>query len=265
MELHNKPLFSIVIPTYNHAHLINKCIDSILAQTFTDFEIIVVNNFSKDDTIERVEAYKDKRIKLINFQNNGIIAASRNTGIKNSIGDWICFLDSDDWWYPNKLEICNKYTSHYNVIYHTLEQYTIKGKVLFMGKINSRQLKGDIFSDLVINGNAICNSSVVVKKDLLIKIGGISEEKELVAVEDYDCWIRIAQIDKKFKYVNKCLGAYWIGNNMSTASEKSFQVEQFVTNKYIDLLNEHDKFQSLCFLSYKFGRFYQKLHNSEKA
>jgi len=264
MELTNKPLFSVIVPTYNHAHLINKCLDSIIAQTYNNFEVIVINNYSEDNTIEVIEAYNDHRIKLINFRNNGIIGASRNVGIKNSTGAWICFLDSDDWWYPNKLEICSDFLDRYNLIYHDLEIYTIEGKAL-KSKINSRNLKGDIFRDLIIHRNAISNSSVVVKKELLIKVGGISEERELIAVEDYDCWIRIAEIDNKFKYIKKSLGAYWMGNNISAASEKIIQAEQFVTNKFIERLNDHDKYQTLCNLSYKLGRLYQKLNNNEKS
>src|ERR1019366_1298080 len=223
MELHNKPLFSIVIPTYNHAHLINKCIDSILAQTFTDFEIIVVNNFSEDDTIERVEAYKDKRIKLINFHNNGIIAASRNTGVKNSIGDWICFLDSDDWWYPEKLATSLNYFDSADIIYHDLDLFK-NGKKKMLRKMKSRPLENDCLKDLIINGNALPNSSVIVRKSIILKVGWLSEKKELFAVEDTDYWTRIATVTNRFIYIPKSLGAYYIGNNTSV-TEKQIERE----------------------------------------
>lgn len=90
------PFFSIVIPTYNHGHFIKQCLESVLNQTYTHWEIIVVNNYSEDNTVEVVESLSDKRIRLINFSNAGIIAASRNKGIELANGDWICFLDSDD-------------------------------------------------------------------------------------------------------------------------------------------------------------------------
>ena len=116
----NKPLFSIVIPTYNHAHFLRKCLDSVISQTFTNWEAIVVNNFSEDNTIEVVESYRDPRIRLFNNANNGIIAVSRNKGITEAQGEWICFLDSDDAWYPDKLMICKDYLNDYDFICHKL-------------------------------------------------------------------------------------------------------------------------------------------------
>jgi glycosyltransferase involved in cell wall biosynthesis len=264
VELKNNPFFSIIIPTYNHAHLINRCLDSVIAQTFNNWEAIVINNFSTDNTIEVVGGYKDPRIKLINFYNNGIIAASRNVGIKNAQSEWICFLDSDDWWYPEKLKICQLYTDYFNFIYHALDSYSVEGKSK-RSRFKGRKLHGDYFCDLMINGNGISNSSVVVKKELLNKVGEMSEDRELVAAEDYDCWIRIAQIDNRFKYIRKFLGAYWVGNNISKASEKIILVEQFMTMKYIGRLNDDDKIQTLCNLSYRLGRFYQMLYDNEKA
>ena len=99
------PFFSIVIPTYNRADLLSRCIDSIIEQTFSDFEIIIVDNYSNDETKELVEQYKsrDTRIKFIQEHNNGIIAHSRNVGVKAAVGEYIAFLDSDDEWKPEHL------------------------------------------------------------------------------------------------------------------------------------------------------------------
>ena len=104
--MNEKPLVSVVIPTFNHAPLLKRALDSVVAQTYSDWEAIVVNNFSTDETIDVVNSFKDDRIKLVNFKNNGIIAASRNQGIKLAQGKFVAFLDSDDNWYPKKLEKC---------------------------------------------------------------------------------------------------------------------------------------------------------------
>ena len=101
-----KPYVSVVIPTFNHAKFLKKALDSVVAQTFQNWEAVVVNNFSTDNTIEVVNSFADPRIKLFNFSNNGVIAASRNHGLKEAAGDFIAFLDSDDVWYPNKLQKC---------------------------------------------------------------------------------------------------------------------------------------------------------------
>ena len=100
------PLVSIVIPTYNHAPLLHRAIESIRAQTFTHWKAIIVNNFSTDDTVSVVESFSDNRIQLIDFANNGVIAASRNKGIELADGTYVAFLDSDDTWFPEKLEMC---------------------------------------------------------------------------------------------------------------------------------------------------------------
>ena len=98
------PGISIIIPTYNQANLLREAIQSILDQTFTDWEAIVVNNYSEDNTIEIVESFKDPRIRLINFRNHGVIGASRNEGVRQAKADIIAFLDSDDTWTNFKLE-----------------------------------------------------------------------------------------------------------------------------------------------------------------
>ena len=106
IQIKAKPLVSIVIPTYNHAEFLRLAIQSIIEQTYDNWEIIIINNYSTDTTVELVEKFKEPRIRLINFNNNGVIATSRNIGIKKSRGEWIAFLDSDDIWYPSKLEKC---------------------------------------------------------------------------------------------------------------------------------------------------------------
>ena len=105
----NNPLFSIVIPTYNRGNLIGRCIDSIIAQTYTNWEAIIVDNYSDDNTEEVVLSYKDDRIRFIKNHNYGVIAVSRNKALDMAKGDWICFLDSDDAWFPNKLQEIKNY------------------------------------------------------------------------------------------------------------------------------------------------------------
>ncbi|MDP2842393.1 MAG: glycosyltransferase family A protein, partial [Acetobacterium sp.] len=96
MNAASPPLVSVVIPTYNHAGFLREALESLVAQTFSDWEALVVNNYSEDDTLDVVEAFNDPRIRVENFRNNGVIGASRNRGIRLSKGKYIAFLDSDD-------------------------------------------------------------------------------------------------------------------------------------------------------------------------
>ncbi len=97
------PLVSIIIPNYNKEEFLSICIQSVLNQTYKNFEIIIIDNFSSDRSLDVIKKFIDARINLFQFQNNGIIAASRNFGIKKSNGKYLAFLDSDDYWMKDKL------------------------------------------------------------------------------------------------------------------------------------------------------------------
>ena len=168
------PLFSVIISTYDRAEMLKVALDSLVAQTYKNFEVLVCDDGSTDNTIKVVEDYKRRLdLKYIWEENWGGPARPRNNGIKVSKGDWICFLDSDDWWYPEKLEICLNYLGDFNFIYHDLDIYSVKDRVS-KRRVGSWKLKDDVFVDLLINGNAINNSSVIVKKELLIKVNCFS-------------------------------------------------------------------------------------------
>ena len=96
MKTNFTPLVSIVIPTYNHGNYIGKAIKSLINQTYQNWEAIIIDNQSSDQTYEEIKNYSDSRIKYFEINNNGVIAKSRNYGISISKGDWIAFLDSDD-------------------------------------------------------------------------------------------------------------------------------------------------------------------------
>ena len=142
--MNNRPEVSIIIPTYNKGEYIGKCLQSVIDQTFTDWEAIIVNNFSEDNTVDIVKGFNEPRFHLINFKNHGVIAASRNRGIRSAKGKYIAFLDSDDWWYPKKLEIVLKYFNKADVVYHDLDFYTQKGKKVIISS-RWRNLKKPIF------------------------------------------------------------------------------------------------------------------------
>ncbi len=125
------PFFSIIIPTFNRARIIRRPIDSIIAQTFTDWELIIVDDGSTDDTKSVVDSYLDKRIRYV-WQENQERNAARNTGLRLSSAEWICFLDSDDEYYPNHLstlyEAINCYPE-YKIYYTEMEFVSNDGSV----------------------------------------------------------------------------------------------------------------------------------------
>ena len=104
MKIETSPLISVVIPTFNHADFLELAISSVVEQTYQNFEIVIVDNHSNDHTIEVLDSFNDDRIHLHKINNNGVIAASRNLGVDHSKGEWIAYLDSDDYWYPTRLQ-----------------------------------------------------------------------------------------------------------------------------------------------------------------
>jgi glycosyltransferase involved in cell wall biosynthesis len=104
MPKNNNPLVSVIIPTYNRAPLLGRCINSVLAQTYREFELLIIDDHSTDNTEEIVHSFNDPRIRYIKQTKNGGVSAARNAGISTAKGDFIAFNDDDDEWLPNKLE-----------------------------------------------------------------------------------------------------------------------------------------------------------------
>ena len=95
------PLVSVIIPTYNQAHYLVRALQSVLDQTYINWEAIVIDNYSTDNTDEVMADFADPSVTYLKIHNNGVIAASRNEGIRAAKGEWVAFLDSDDWWEKN--------------------------------------------------------------------------------------------------------------------------------------------------------------------
>ncbi|MDC0424840.1 glycosyltransferase [Candidatus Pelagibacter ubique] len=270
MNIRFIPLVSIVIPTYNRAKFIDKALKSIFDQTFKNWEIIIVDNYSTDDTEKVILKYKDYRVRCLKIDRSGIVAKSRNAGIREAKGEWIAFLDSDDWWTNDKLEICLKNIDiNVDFIYHDLEIVYDKSRFNFKRKkYIGRQLKKPILPDLLINyitkGTAIGNSSVIVRKNILTKIRGISENKNLVASEDFNTWARIARITNKFKYINRKLGYYLIHDGSIQKRDLSISHREAV-NEFLNLFNYQQKLDLEVKWKYMSGNYNKLINNRTKA
>jgi glycosyltransferase involved in cell wall biosynthesis len=217
-----KPLISIVIPTYNRANDLRRALKSVCSQTYTNWEVIVIDNHSSDNTESVVKNFGDSRLRLFKIDNQGVIARSRNMGISEAQGEYIALLDSDDWWTPQKLAISIDHLERgYDVSYHDL--WGVKREVgqVFKRRLKGRHVSQPVYADLIKNGNAIKTSSVVVRKELLRKIGGQSEDPGLVAAEDFECWLRISKETEKFIYVPSVLGYYWMGGENTSNPMRS--------------------------------------------
>lgn len=207
------PKISVVIPNYNRAIELRRCLDSLLNQSFKDFEVLVCDDGSTDDSAAVAAQYSDRLdIFFQTAENFGGPARPRNRGIKLARAPYIAFLDSDDWWMQDKL--LHSYLAlegGADVVYHDLFIVRTSGQQRFFEKIKSTDVQSPVLESLLCDGVSIPNSSVVTRKELLEQIEGVSEERDLISVEDYDTWIRLAGITEKFIRLSICLGYYWLG------------------------------------------------------
>ena len=201
------PKVSVIIPTYNGACYICEAIDSVLAQTYQDFEIIVIDDGSSDNTKDVLKKNGSK-IKYI-FQENKGVSAARNVGIKEAAGEYIALLDADDIWLPDKIALQVDFlekNSAYGLIYsdaYIFDEKKILEKTLLQ---ISGFWQGDVLEKLILK-NFIPNLTVLVRRVCFDKIGLFDET--LKYGEDHDRWLRIASISK-IGCINKPLAKYRI-------------------------------------------------------
>jgi teichuronic acid biosynthesis glycosyltransferase TuaG len=182
-------LVSVIIPTYNHADFIREALESLCAQTYENWEAIVVNNFSEDNTVEVVASFGDSRIRLENFHNHGVIAASRNHAISLAKGDFLAFLDSDDTWFPEKLERCiAAFDEEVDLVCHGLRSFGDGPTYDFFGGPESKST----FDALLYEGNCLTPTSTVVRRECVVTVNGFTEDVDKITTEDYHLWIKLA-------------------------------------------------------------------------
>lgn len=183
------PSVSIIIPTFNRAEKVVRAISSVVEQTFADFEIIVVDDGSEDNTEQTVAQFGERLVYIAHPSNLGVSAA-RNTGIKKSRTPLIAFLDSDDRWLPEKLAVQVAFFNNHPqaVACQTEETWIRKGKRVNPKKKHLKP-SGDIFEPS-LKLCLVSPSAVMLKRSLLEEVGLFDED--LPACEDYDLWLRIA-------------------------------------------------------------------------
>jgi glycosyltransferase involved in cell wall biosynthesis len=259
------PLVSVVMPTYNHARYLDRALQSVLNQTYTNWEAIVIDNHSTDNTDQVMASFRDSRITYLKIHNNGVIAASRNAGIRIAKGMWIAFLDSDDWWTNDKLRACfDCINEEVDLVYHDLKIVSNKPSIFRRKVIKSWQVKIPVLIDLLLKGNAMANSSVVVRKSLIEKVGGINESTQMVASEDYNTWLRIAQHTNQFLYLPHKLGYYFIHDQSVSQRDMSASYIES-TNEFIDGLGKRHRRIVKSKAAYLSGRYYYLKKESKVA
>lgn len=225
-----EPLFSVIIPAYNAEGFICDALDSVVSQTFTDYEIIVVDDGSSDKTYDRALLWSRQhpaaRIKIIQQANKGI-GGARNTAISNACGVFVAFLDADDLWLGQKLEVIARY------IKTNLSVDLICHDIWFQAHKAAKKRMGfgpyTTYRELLFKRNSISTSATTVRRQKILNVGGFSEDMRFNSVEDYDLWLRLAREGCRIEYLHKILSVYrdWgqgISNNVLVHNQHNINV-----------------------------------------
>jgi len=243
VEVKNKPTVSVIIPTYNRAYLIGRAIQSVLSQTYQDFEIIVVDDGSTDDTEEIVRSFKDKRIGYIRHEKNKGAAAARNTGIKVAKGEYIAFQDSDDEWFPEKLEkqmkVFENALPEVGVVY--TDMWTIK-----------RNKKRYFYSPKIIPENKIIYrralnygvmnigiQTALIKKEAFDK-AGVFDEK-LPRFIDLELFIRLSKYYYFYHIKEPLVNYLHTPESISSNTKVIITARKFILDKYFEDIKKDKK------------------------
>jgi len=216
----NAPLFSVIIPAYNRAGIITRTIDSVFAQTFTDFEIIVVDDGSTDNLKKVCDEYNSPNIHYI-YQDNTGSNPARNNGIRNSRGYYVSFLDSDDTWETEYLnEVLKKFNSDNEiglVWVRNIKKYLPEGNTVLK---KCKNLEGFVYREVLKQGYLINSSCITAKHSLLETVGGW--DNNLHACQDDDICFRLAKITK-IGCVDKILSTFYIDERLDRISSSTLR------------------------------------------
>jgi glycosyltransferase involved in cell wall biosynthesis len=203
------PTVSIIIPTYNREHVLGRAVQSVLAQTYQDFELIIVDDGSTDNTEKLVKSFTSEKIRYIQHRENKGVAAARNTGIRSAKGDYIAFQDSDDEWLPEKLEKQMRAFAtappEVGIVYTGFLMITTK-KREYKPSAAVTPKDGDIFRSLLRGEYLASPQASVVKRECFERVGMFDEH--FPPMEDRELFLRFSK-HYQFKYINEPLLLYY--------------------------------------------------------
>ena len=253
------PLLSVVMPVFNRQNDLNRALLSLVSQTNKNFEVIVIDDGSTEDIESLVNSFKTRlSLTFSRIENSGGPARPRNIGIQLANSSWVSFLDSDDWWYPQRVSVVLaeiQSNTEIDIFYHRLKITSENPHSnRWSSKSLGKKIIGDPFIYLMTKGDVLPNSSVILKRSCYEKFGAINESLEFSSVEDYDYWLFLAQNKCTFKFINLVLGCYWVGpDGISAPAEKTIHRNNLVLQKYLAKLNSNDQLRAKSRFYYSAG------------
>lgn len=268
VNVSNQPMITVITPTFNRERFIGEAIESVMKQTYDNLEHFIIDDGSEDNTKELVENYqkKDGRIHYFYQENQGQSAA-RNIGLKHARGDYICFLDSDNYWFLNKLEKSltgfQKYPET-DILYGDCVAVNEAGDVI--SRKGMKRHSGYI-APLLLRDNFVSMNTSMVRKRCFEEMGGFEAKDRLS--EDYELWLRFSS-KYRFYYLPEYLAYYRVMENQISSDKKS----RFKANETI-ILNFLEKYQTsvtsaearkgLCAFYTRKARYYASIGEKKAA
>lgn len=230
--LAKQPCVSVVIPTYNRAHLLKRSVGSVLAQSYKNFEIIIVDDFSTDDTQQVVMSMQDSRIRYIRLDQNYGGSYARNVGIRSSNGLYIAFQDSDDEWCRTKLQeqivLLENSDKNVGLVYTGFNRVSDED-VVYVPSGCVRKKQGDVFFE-IIRGNFVGTPTVLIRKKCFDRAGYF--DVDLPRLQDWDLFIRVSMY-YKFLLINKPLVlAHHQSDSISANKKALITAYKIIISKY---------------------------------
>jgi len=220
-----EPIVSIVMPTYNAENTIDRALNSVFIQSFKDYELIVVDDCSTDDTIYNINLWKNifkEKIKIYSTKNqSGTPVLPRNIGCIKAIGKYIAFLDADDFWYLNKLQYQINYMEKYG-LYFTYHNMRVKNKDHYILWNDMSTCHAGYVSNELILKNFIPTSSVILRRRIYEKFGGMISLLKIS--HDWELWLRISR-KYQIHYISKLLGTLCLQENSVITKVHNRRVE----------------------------------------
>ena len=232
-------LVSVIIPTYNSEKFIHRTLRSAVNQTYSNLEIIVVDDCSSDRTTEIVDQLIafDNRIKLIRLDANlGSPGAVRNYAIEHARGDYIALLDHDDVWLKNKIraQLTHLIRNELDLVYSPLWQFSKFNPLLGLIYIRPK-ISGLVTFELLLSDNLIQSSSVLVSTKAVIASGKFNDTKEYRGIDDYDLWLRISQ-NRRIGQLNQIQGLYRVTKTAISQNQDMVKAVASMKDKYPELI-----------------------------
>ncbi len=236
------PIVSVIIPTFNTEQYIAEAIESVLNQSYQDYEVIVVDDGSTDDTPSVLDAYLD-RIRYF-YKQNGGPASARNLGIRHAQGEYIAFLDADDLWFPHKLETQLKVfedSPGIGLVHSSRIYFDDRNREPERIRARAEQYNSEDAFPYLFLRNFIGNSTVIVRKTCFEEVGLFDESPEFLGTEDYDMWLRISY-RYPIGYVSTPLSKYRVREGqLSKNIEKACLNERNVIEKAIRIFPDIER------------------------